>query len=58
MSVFLRAFRTAIPVIALVLSGVLQNNPNTIWLLPVLATLGKGLRDTYPNSTFVGYLPF
>ena len=54
-----RGLRTALPLIALVASGAIQSNPETLVLMPTLNAFGKYLRDKFPKNKLLDQaLPF
>jgi hypothetical protein len=55
---FGRFIRIAGPAAVLTLWGVLQTQPYVIGVLPVIAALGKYLRDKYTTAKWLAYLPF
>lgn len=59
LEVLKRALRSAIPLGVLIVSGTIQNNPKTVFLVPILAAVGKAVRDKYPDNILLNHLmPF
>lgn len=44
-----RLVRGAVPLALLAVSGVLENSPELVFLLPALNALGKALREKFPG---------
>lgn len=55
---FKRLVRTIVPVLVLWGTGALQAHPKTVWILPVVAAAGKGIRETFPNTAVAKWWPF
>lgn len=54
----LRFLRIIIPIALLSVSGVLEQHPATLWLIPVFVATGKAVRSKYPGTWFDTYFPW